>query len=95
MGRLVIMAYYVYVLRSSVSGRLYKGVTDDVTRRLREHNDGRSASTKHWRPWEIVYVETCASRTEAVRRERYLKTGKGREELQNILDRALVKASQA
>jgi putative endonuclease len=77
--------YYVYVLRSVKFGRLYKGVTDDVPRRLREHNEGLSASTKHWRPWELVHLEEHGTRAEALRRERYLKSGKGREELREAL----------
>jgi putative endonuclease len=81
--------YYVYVLRSEASRRLYKGVTDDVTRRLHEHNDGLSASTKHWRPWRLVHVEEFATRAEALRRERFLKTGRGREELQGLLDNSV------
>lgn len=77
--------FYVYVLRSMKNGRFYTGSTDDVNRRLFEHNKGKSKSTKYLRPFELIYQERYDSRSEAYRREMYLKTGKGREELVNII----------
>ena len=79
--------YYVYVLRSLKNGRYYTGSTDDLDRRLNEHNTGQSNYTRLTRPFERVYSESFETRSEAVRRERYLKTGKGREELKNLLGR--------
>jgi putative endonuclease len=77
--------FVVYVLRSIKTGRFYIGLTSDLERRLREHNEGLSRSTKHGRPWELVHREDFPTLAEAVRRERYLKTGRGREELQRLL----------
>ena len=73
--------FYVYVLVSEKTGRLYIGSTEDIDRRLTEHNTGYSKSTRHGVPWRLVHVESFQTRTEAVRRERYYKTGKGRDEL--------------
>jgi len=81
--------YYVYVLRSLKGGRLYKGITDNVPRRLAEHNEGVSSSTKAWRPWELIHLEEYPARADAIRRERYLKTGRGRDELHRILKEKL------
>jgi putative endonuclease len=77
--------YFVYVLRSAVTGRLYTGSTADVQDRLRRHNSGESKATRHGIPWLLVHTETFATRAEAVRRERYYKTGRGREELETLL----------
>ena len=77
--------YYVYVLVSEKTGRFYVGSTDNVDRRLFQHNAGYSKSTLHEVPWRLVQVESFTTRAEAVNRERYYKTGKGREELKPLL----------
>ena len=77
--------HFVYVLRSEVADRRYIGSCADVNQRLGQHNAGISSSTKHWRPWVLVHQEAFGSRAEAMQRERYLKTGRGREELDRIL----------
>ena len=67
------MAHYVYILRSLRTGRLYVGTTDDVTRRVDEHNRGASRGTKPWRPWQLVYAERHSDAGAARRREWRLK----------------------
>ena len=69
----------VYVLKSLKNGTHYVGSTDDLERRLREHNSGKSKYTRNVRPLQLVYNEECASRLVARRRERFLKSGQGRE----------------
>jgi putative endonuclease len=76
---------FVYVLRSTVTGRYYTGSCQEITDRLHRHNTGQSKATRHGAPWVLVYQETHATRIEAVRRELYFKTGKGREELTQLL----------
>ena len=76
--------YYVYVLRNP-AGRHYTGHALDTLYRLGQHNSGISKSTKNRGPWSLVHQEQFAKRSEAMRRERYLKSGKGREELRRIL----------
>ncbi len=77
--------FWVYVLRSRTSGDFYTGSTSDLTRRLSEHKEGISFYTGSGGPWEPVHDEEFATRADAMRREKYLKTGKGREELQRLL----------
>ena len=77
--------YYVYVLRGEVTGRHYTGSAADVAERLRRHNAGDTHSTRHGVPSVLVHTEAHTLRSEAVRRERFLKTGRGREELQGLL----------
>jgi putative endonuclease len=77
--------FFVYILRSRSTGRLYKGSTADLPRRLTEHAERLSFFTKAGGPWDLVHQEPFATRSEAMRRERYFKTGKGREELRIVL----------
>ena len=77
--------FSVYVLRSTTTGRFYTGATSDLTARLAQHNSDQSFSTKHRGPWELVHREDFETLAEAVRRERSLKSGQGREEVKRIL----------
>jgi putative endonuclease len=79
--------FTTYVLRSETSGALYTGSTSALNRRFAEHNSDLSISTKGRGPLKLVHREDFATLAEAVRRERYFKTGKGREELQRLLAR--------
>ncbi|MEQ8472135.1 MAG: GIY-YIG nuclease family protein [Marinoscillum sp.] len=71
--------YMVYVLKSVGFGRHYTGMTDNLERRLEEHNNGKTKSTRAYKPWVIVYSEEYQTREEARIREKYLKSGSGRE----------------
>ena len=77
--------YYVYVLKSLKDNKRYIGQSRDVPTRLRQHNAGSTASTRRRRPFELLYEESYVTRAEAEAREKHLKTGKGREELNEIL----------
>ncbi len=68
--------YFVYILKSLKDQKLYTGVTTDVEKRLREHNNGKSLATKHRRPFIVIHFERFASRSDALRRERYSKSKK-------------------
>jgi putative endonuclease len=82
------VTFFVYVLRSQASGRSYVGYTTDLVQRLGQHNHGITKSTKNRGTWEVAYQEQFASRAAAMRRERFLKSGKGREEVKAICERA-------
>ena len=81
------MEWCAYVLRSLGNGRLYTGSTNDLARRLTEHDRGKTRSTRHTGPYELVYHEVCADRLEARRREPYLKSGKGRQFVNDLMDK--------
>ncbi len=70
--------FFVYVLFSSKFGRFYVGMTNDMERRLAEHNNKKMSSTKAYVPWKIIHVEKLLSRREARDREKYLKSAAGR-----------------
>ena len=75
---------YCYVLRSEKTGRRYVGSCENLADRVRRHNAGESKATKHGMPWTLVRSESFATRSEATQRERYYKTGRGREELDKV-----------
>ena len=70
--------FFVYVIRSKSTGRLYKGQTQNLQARLKAHNAGKTKSTKYGVPWELVYYEDLLTRDEALKRERYFKSAAGR-----------------
>ena len=80
--------FCVYVLRSAKTGRCYVGHCEDLDDRLRRHNAGESKATKHGVPWSLVHVEEFSTRSAAMARERYYKTGRGRDELNQLLERS-------
>ena len=73
--------YYVYVLRSREHDRFYIGMTENLDRRIKEHNRGVTKSTKGFRPWDLFFFETFPTRKEARAREKKLKSGYGREQI--------------
>ncbi len=79
--------YHAYVLQSKVDKRLYVGMSADVLKRLASHNNGQVFSTKGYRPWTLVFTEVIGSRSEARKREKYLKSGCGKEFLRKIIPR--------
>jgi len=70
--------YYTYVLRSINDGKLYIGYTDDLQRRLRLHKEGKVIATKGRLPISLIYYEACLSEEKAIKREKYFKTGFGK-----------------
>jgi len=72
-----IMFFYVYVLESSRNSNLYVGSTNNLVRRIKEHNRGLNRSTKPYKPWRLIYYEACLCEEDAKRREYYLKTNQG------------------
>jgi len=83
--------HYVYVLRSLKDGKFYVGYTENLEKRIAEHNDGKSASTKSRIPLELVYCEICKNKVDALRRERYLKTTYGKRYIKNRIKNDLTR----
>ena len=76
--------FHVYVLRSTKTGRRYVGSCEDLDERLRRHNFGHSKATRHGVPWILLHSESCSNRADATRREKYYKSGRGRDELNRL-----------
>ncbi len=77
--------FYTYLLKSEKDGRWYTGSTNDLRKRLKQHNDNQSTYTKNKGPWKIIYYETCINKKDGESREKYLKSGMGKRYLKNRL----------
>jgi putative endonuclease len=75
--------FWVYVIKNAASGKIYTGLTSNLKRRLAEHNTPRSGSRKFTHRqkgnWTLVHCEAFDDKSEASKRERFLKTGQGRQ----------------
>ena len=76
---------FAYVLRSLTTSQLYSGATANLEIRLAQHNSNQSRSTKNRGPWSLVHHEEFPTMAEALRREKELKTGKGRDGVRRLL----------
>lgn len=74
----------VYAIKSINEPWIYVGISRNLTRRFKEHNDKRVRSTKHRAPYTLIYTELQNSISEARVREKYLKSGSGKEFLKTL-----------
>ena len=81
--------YFVYVLKSKKDYNLYIGLTDNIDRRFREHNEGKNFSTKSRIPFTLIYYEALLTKEEELKREKFYKSGRGHEVLYKILYKSL------
>ena len=72
------MFHYVYVLLSLKNCKFYTGYTTDLKQRVKDHNAGKNTSTKNRRPLKLIYLEGYLNKTDAVKRETFLKSGSGK-----------------
>ncbi|MDD5625591.1 MAG: GIY-YIG nuclease family protein [Patescibacteria group bacterium] len=77
--------FNIYILKSLKFGKYYIGSCEDITTRLKQHNTGKTKSTKRFMPWELVYKESFNTRSEAVKREQQLKSWKSRKALEKLI----------
>ncbi len=70
--------YFVYILKSLTDHGWYIGFSEDVHRRLLDHNSGKNTSTHARRPFILIYYEAYLHKLDALGRERFLKSGAGR-----------------
>jgi putative endonuclease len=81
--------YFIYILFSHYDHKLYIGYTADLNSRLKEHENGYVSSTKLRRPLQLIFSETFYNQKDAKARERFLKSGFGREQLKYALKNTL------
>jgi len=79
--------FFTYVLKSLKDGKLYIGFSENVEERTRAHNDGLVKATRTRRPLKLIYYEACEEKSDALNREKQLKTGFGRAYLKRRLSR--------
>ncbi|MEZ4200180.1 MAG: GIY-YIG nuclease family protein [Candidatus Paceibacterota bacterium] len=80
---------YVYVLKSLKDDTLYTGCSSDLQQRIKLHNAGRVATTNKKFPYELLYYEAYKNKADAFTREKYLKTGWGRNYIKKVLSNTL------
>jgi len=73
------MKYVVYILESQLDGTFYIGYTSDLEIRLSQHNSGKTKYTSRKIPWKVVYTEEFNIKSEALKRERFLKNQRNRD----------------
>ena len=83
------MFYYVYILKSKKDGNIYSGYTKNLKIRFSEHNKGRVEATKNRKPLKLIYYEAYLNQQDATKREKYFKTGWGRNYLKKVLNNYL------
>ena len=79
--------FYMYILHSETLDRYYIGSSADYEKRLIRHNAGATPSTKPGRPWKVVYTEEFSSRSEAIKRENYIKRMKSKVYIKSLVDK--------
>ena len=84
--------YYIYVIKSKVDGKFYTGYTDNLKRRIGDHNKKKVNSTKFRTPFELIYFEGCLNQKDALHREKYLKTTYGKRYIKSRLKNYLIDA---
>ena len=79
--------FWVYILQSQTTGRYYIGYTANLEDRLSRHNRGLTQTTRKLKgPWSIVYKESFANKTDALKREKYIKRWKDRKFLEKLIN---------
>jgi putative endonuclease len=79
------MAFDIYVLKRTTTGKHYSDSTQNLSARLKAHNDGLSLFTKGCGSWVMVYSEAYPKRSAALARQKFLKSGSGREFLKGVI----------
>jgi putative endonuclease len=84
------MIFSVYILYSEIIDKYYVGHTDNIERRLHEHNSGQTRYTSiQGKPWKIVYKEEYQARALAMTREREIKSKKSRKYIESLVEKGL------
>jgi putative endonuclease len=78
------MEYCVYAIKSEVRKYIYVGLSDNPERRVQQHNTGKERTTKPYALFKTILIEKYNSRPEARNREKYLKTGIGKDFLYSL-----------
>lgn len=78
--------FHAYILQSEKVNKTYVGFCNDIEARFKKHNAGQVKSTKHFRPWKVIHLETFPTAQEAKKREQYWKSGAGRRKLKRYFD---------
>jgi putative endonuclease len=79
--------YTVYAIKSLVKNYIYVGLTTKLNDRFKRHNSGYERTTRSYKPFELIFTEEHNLRQDARKREKYLKSGIGKEFLKSLLNK--------
>ena len=77
--------FYIYIIQSQKDGKLYKGFTSNLEKRIKAHNQGEVKSTRNRRPFKLIYQEKYETKKEALQREKFVKSLQGAKTLKNTI----------
>lgn len=80
----ILIMVWVYAISSLNYNYIYVGMSINVNERFERHNKGRERTTKPYVPFKLIFVEGCENRVEARKREKYWKSGVGKEKLREL-----------
>jgi len=89
------MKYFVYILKSEKTGIYYIGCTNNLSRRVSEHNNNKVKSTKNKGPWELKFKEQHSELSSARKRENEIKRWKKRIKIDKLLQQSMAPSSSA
>ena len=78
--------YYTYIIQSQKIDKFYIGSCHDIDKRIERHNAGATPSTKSGRPWKLVYSEKYQTNSQALKREREIKSKKSRKYIDHLIE---------
>ena len=78
------MEHYIYAIKSITRNYIYVGLTNNIDRRLEQHNGLQNKTTRSYAPFRTLLIEKCSDRIEARKREKYFKSGIGKEYLKTL-----------
>ncbi len=81
------MVFTVYAISSVSKNYIYVGLTSNINERILRHNSGYEKTTKPYKPFKLIYSEECKNRIDARNREKYWKSGTGKEQLKSLRDK--------
>ncbi|MFA6619069.1 MAG: GIY-YIG nuclease family protein [Candidatus Neomarinimicrobiota bacterium] len=81
--------YYVYIIQSKITRNYYIGYTSDVQRRLDQHNQGKTRSTKAYKPWELVFTKGFESKRKARQIELKIKKMKSHKFIERLINKEI------
>ena len=77
--------FYTYIIQSQKDHSYYVGQSENPERRLEKHNNSKTGYTSRKQPWELVYKESFETRSEAIKREREIKSKKSRVYIDSLI----------
>ncbi len=77
--------HYVYAIQGKKNKKIYIGYTNDLRKRFKMHNLGKVFSTQPYKPFDLIYYEAYRNKNDAVEREKFLKSGWGKNYMKRIL----------